>query len=141
MKALVINGPNLNMLGKRDKDLYGTFTLSELNEKISKRFLNVTFEFFFSNFEGDLIEKLQNSNNYDFLVINPGGLAHYSVALRDAFEGVSILKGVCHLSDIFSREAFRRVDLLQDLADVYVTGLKENSYFLCIENLISKIDI
>ncbi len=141
MKGLIINGPNLNMLGKRNKEHYGTLSLDELNKMIGENFPSVKFEFFFSNFEGEIINKLQNLDKFDFIVINPGGLAHYSVVLRDAFEDVSILKGVCHLSDITNREPFRKQDLLKDLADVYVTGLKENSYLLCIENLISMIDI
>ncbi len=141
MKALIINGPNLNMLGKRNKDHYGSLTLDEINKQIKDKFPKVSFEFFFSNIEGEIINKLQNSDEFTFLVINPGGLSHYSVVLRDAFEDVKILKGVCHLSDIYQRESFRKVDLLKDFADVYVVGLKEKSYFTCIENLISIIDI
>ncbi len=138
MKALIINGPNLNLLGKRNKEVYGNLSLAEINEQIIQKFPHVQFDFYFSNYEGDLITKLQNLEGYNFLVINPGGLAHYSVSLRDAFESVTISKGVCHLSDVSKREDFRKVDLLKDLADIYVVGLKEHSYFKCIEKLLLK---
>ena len=94
---------------------------------------------FQSNYEGELIDKLQNLKGYDFVVINPGALAHYSIALRDAFELVTITKGVCHLSSIENREDFRKLDLLKELADVYVSGLKEQSYLKTIKKILNKI--
>jgi|SRR5690554_1337483 len=136
MKALVINGPNLNMLGKRNKEHYGTLTLKEIKNLIESSFSNVSFTFFQSNHEGAIIDRLQNEEDYDFLLINPGAFAHYSYAIRDAFELVKIKKGVCHLSDISKRENFRKIDLLKDLADVYITGLKEESYIVATQKLI-----
>lgn len=138
MRGLIINGPNLNMLGKRETEFYGSKTLHQINLEIINRFLDISFDFYNSNFEGEIIELLQNMEGYDFLVINPGGLSHYSVSLRDAFSYVDVPKGVCHLSNIEDREAFRRIDLLKDLADVYVIGLKEKSYFECIEKILLK---
>lgn len=137
MKGLIINGPNLNMLGKRNSNYYGHLTLEEINSLLTKEFPNITFEFFQSNYEGAIIDKLQSLEGYDFVLINPGGLAHYSIVLKDAFELVSIVKGVCHLSNIEQREDFRKIDLLKDLADVYVSGLKENSYIQAINEIIS----
>lgn len=137
MRGLVVNGPNLNMLGKREKNHYGTLSLKEINELIMKEFNNISFDFYQSNHEGAIIDKIENMKEYDFLLINPGALSHYSVALRDAFEMVHIKKGVCHLSNIQKREDFRKIDLLKDLADVYVVGLKEESYIKAIKKLIN----
>lgn len=138
MKALILNGPNLNMLGKRDQTHYGLLTLDALNKHIKDSFPDVSFEFFQSNHEGDLIDKLHAYKFYDFIIINPAGLTHYSVSLRDAFELVLIPKGVVHLSDITQREAFRKQDLFKELSDVYVYGKKENSYIEAIQILINK---
>lgn len=138
MKGLIINGPNLNMLGKRDKTHYGSLTLNEINDLIKDEFKEVKFDFFQSNYEGALIDKLQNLKTYDFVVINPGAFAHYSIALRDAFELVGITKGVCHLSNLENRENFRKLDLLKELADVYVIGLKEQSYLKTIKRILNK---
>lgn len=138
MKALILNGPNLNMLGKRDQTHYGSLTLDALNKHIKDTFPDVSFDFFQSNHEGDLIDKLQAYKSYDFIIINPAGLTHYSVSLRDAFELVLIPKGVVHLSDITQREAFRKQDIFKELSDVYVYGKKENSYIEAIQILINK---
>lgn len=138
MKALIIHGPNLNMLGKRDKSLYGSLTLEEINSLIKKTYKEINFNFYQSNHEGDIIDLLHNSASYDFLVINPGGLCHYSVTLRDAFELASIPKAVVHLSNIKTREPFRQIDLLESLANVYVSGLKEKSYLKAIKEILDK---
>lgn len=138
MRALIINGPNLNMLGQRNKHQYGTKTLEDIYQLIMDMFSEVEFDFYQSNHEGSIIDLLHNANHYDFLVINPGGLAHTSIVLRDAFELVTIPKGVCHLSEIQSREYFRRNDFLKPLADCYVSGLKEQSYIEVIKQLLNK---
>lgn len=138
MKCLVVHGPNLNMLGKRNPDVYGSFTMQDINLLLAETYPEVDFTFYQSNHEGALIDLLQGSNEYDLLVINAGGLSHYSVSLRDAFELVTCKKAVVHLSDIEQRESFRHVDLLKPLADVYVKGLKAQSYVLAIKELIKK---
>lgn len=138
MKALVVHGPNLNMLGKREKSLYGTLTLEEVNNLIKTTYKEIKFDFYQSNHEGDIVDLLHNYSSYDFLVINPGGLCHYSVVLRDAFELINIPKAVVHLSNIKKREPFRQIDLLEGLTDVYVTGLKEQSYITAIKEILSK---
>ncbi len=138
MKGLVIHGPNLNMLGKRNQALYGSLTMLDINQLLSDTYDNVDFTFFQSNHEGSLIDLLQGTEDYDFVVINPGGLAHHSVSLRDAFELVTCKKAVVHLSDIESREYFRRFDILKPLADVYVIGQKEQSYVLAVKELLEK---
>lgn len=137
MKAIIINGPNLNLLGKRSEEHYGSLTLKEINNLIKATFPEIEFAFFQTNHEGVIIDMLQNLQDYDFLLINPGAFAHYSLAIKDAFELVNIKKGVCHLSNINQRESYRQVDLLKDLADIYVVGLKEKSYLKAIEKLIN----
>lgn len=138
MKCLVVHGPNLNMLGKRNPDVYGSFTMQDINQLLAETYPEVNFTFYQSNHEGALIDLLQGSDEYDMLVINAGGLSHYSVSLRDAFELVTCKKAVVHLSDIEQRESFRHIDLLKPLADVYVKGLKAQSYVLAIKELIEK---
>lgn len=137
MKALIINGPNLNMLGKRSKEHYGFLTLVEINNLIKMKFEKIDFTFYQTNHEGGIIDRLQDLNGFDFVLINPGAYAHYSYAIKDAFELVSIKKGVCHLSNIETREDYRKRDVLKELADVYVCGLKENSYIEAIKELIN----
>lgn len=106
MKCLVVHGPNLNMLGKRNPDVYGSFTMQDINQLLAETYPEVDFTFYQSNHEGALIDLLQGSDEYNMLVINAGGLSHYSVSLRDAFELVTCKKAVVHLSDIEQRESF-----------------------------------
>lgn len=138
MKCLVVHGPNLNMLGKRNPELYGSLTMKDINQLLSDTYPDMDFTFFQSNHEGAIIDLLQGADEYDALVINPGGLTHHSVSLRDAFELVRCKKAVVHLSDIETREYFRRFDILKPLADVYVKGLKEQSYVLAVKELVEK---
>lgn len=138
MKCLVIHGPNLNMLGRRNQTLYGSLTMQDINQLLVNTYPQIEFTFFQSNHEGAIIDQLQLSDDYDYLMINPGGLTHHSVSLRDAFELVLCKKAVVHLSDIEQREYFRRFDILKPLADVYVKGLKEQSYLLAMKELIEK---
>jgi 3-dehydroquinate dehydratase-2 len=129
MKILIINGPNLNLLGKRDKNQYGDFSLDKLKSFIKEMFLNFDFEFFQSNIEGEIINKIQNAeNNFDGLVINPGGYAHTSVAIRDALAEVKIPKVEVHLSHLVNRESFRQSLITASGCDGYISGFKEDSY-------------
>lgn len=138
MKILIINGPNLNMLGKRDKSHYGSFTLEEVNQQIKDKYLDVKFEFYQSNHEGSIIDKIQNSFHYDALIINAGGYTHTSIAIRDALEILDILKVSVHLSNYLEREDFRRVDYLKDVVLKVFYGKRINSYFEAIDYLIAK---
>ena len=133
MKILIINGPNLNMLGKRDKNNYGTLTLKDIENLILKEFPNHIFEFYQSNIEGEIVTKIQTANdNYDALVINPGGYTHTSVAIKDALEITNIPKIEVHLSQVSAREEFRKVMITTQSADGYISGFKENSYLAAI---------
>lgn len=138
LKGVIVNGPNLNMLGKRNKDHYGSLTLADINHLITEAYPEIQFSFYQSNHEGQLIDFLQGLEGIDFIVMNPGGLAHYSVALRDAFELVHAKKAIVHLSDIEQRESFRHIDLFKEISDVYYKGLKEYSYIFAIKELLEK---
>lgn len=139
MKILIINGPNLNMLGCRSQQHYGNFTLDDLNQLIKKRYPKVSFKFYQSNSEGKIIDKIQSAFNYDALLINGGGYTHTSVSIRDALEILTIPKASVHLSNYLEREDFRKVDLIKDVVDKVYFGKKEMSYFEAIDYLISCI--
>ena len=138
MKIIVINGPNLNMLGKRNHDHYGSITLDELNLLITKKYPNINFQFYQSNHEGDIIDLIQKASDFNGLVINAGGYTHTSVAIRDALEIVTIPKVSVHLSNYLEREDFRKVDLIKDVVDMVFFGKKEKSYFEGIKFLLDK---
>lgn len=133
MNILVINGPNLNMLGKRDSSIYGSLTLPELENKLQKKFPEHSFNFFQSNHEGALIDMIHNEVNekkYDGYLVNFGGFSHYSVALRDALELLSNTVIEVHLSNIHAREEFRHHSITASAAKGVVAGFGFNSYVL-----------
>ena len=139
MKILVLNGPNLNMLGKRDAKLYGDLSLEKIEKLLDKEFENVSFTFFQSNAEGELVDKIQNaSSNFDGVLINPGGYAHTSVAIRDALEECNIPKIEVHLSHLAKREEFRQNLITATGCNGYVSGFKEYSYYAGV-HLILKL--
>jgi len=132
MKILIINGANLNLLGAREEEHYGKLTLQKLESVIQSEFPEHTFTFFQSNIEGEIIERLQNYDKFDGIIINPGGYAHTSVAIRDALELVKIIKIEVHLSNLSSRENFRQSLLTASVTDGYISGFKENSYLAAV---------
>lgn len=131
MKLLVIHGPNLGMLGKRDPKHYGSLTLQEIYDALEKRYPMVVFTFFQSNHEGKLIDYIESAFDKDYqgLIINPGALTHQSIALRDALEILPIKKVEVHLSDLMNREDFRRINYIKDVCDGHFMGKKLESYF------------
>jgi len=132
-KILVIHGPNLNLLGKRETDIYGKVTLEEINKKLRELAgeLGVLVDVYQSNSEGELVTEIQNSmGNYDALVINPGAYTHTSIALRDAVAGVGISTVEVHLSNIYRREDFRKKSMLADVVVGQITGFGIDSYLL-----------
>lgn len=142
MNILVLHGPNLNMLGKRNKDQYGSFTLDELYETISDQYQSIDFTYYQTNYEGELLDIIHQTieeQDYDALIINPGALTHTSIALRDALEILDIPKVEVHLSDIENREPFRKVNYIKDVVDKSFMGKKMESYFEAIEYLLSKL--
>lgn len=142
MKILVINGPNLNMLGKRDPSLYGKSTLGEINKQLlslAKR-LDCKLVFFQSNHEGTIIDFLQKeAKNVSGILINPGALTHYGYCLRDALEDTKLPIVEVHLSNIRDREDFRKIDVLDEIAIFTVMGFWEQSYLIGLKKLVSHI--
>ena len=132
MKLLILNGPNLNMLGIREPDIYGSLTLDEINSYISETFENddVEFEFFQSNHEGELVERIHKTHNsqIDGIVYNPGAHTHYSYALHDAVASVSTPVIEVHLSDIKSREDFRKKSVIAPACEAQISGKGKDSY-------------
>jgi 3-dehydroquinate dehydratase II len=139
MKILLINGPNLNMLGKRDKSHYGDISLKSIEDLLTQEFPKINFEFFQSNIEGEIINKIQNGRGtFDGLIINPGGYAHTSVAIRDALADFPKPKIEVHLSHLANREDFRQTLITASGCDGYISGFKEKSYLAGIY-LLTKI--
>jgi len=143
MKYLIINGPNLNMLGKRDKAHYGTFTLADVESEMNKTAaeLGVEVDFFQSNHEGDLIDIIQTAGEkYSGIVINPGALTHYSYALRDAIEVCGIPVIEVHISDIHSREDWRQVSVTEPACIGQIAGLGLRSYVEGLKKIIERCE-
>ena len=133
---LVIHGPNLNLLGTREPAVYGRETLAEINRRLaaSARAAGVVLQTFQSNIEGTLVERVQQAGRegVDFIIINPAGYTHTSVALRDALAGVAIPFIEVHLSNVHAREPFRRRSYLSDLAVGTICGLGSRGYELAL---------
>ena len=137
MKILILNGPNLNLLGTRDKNQYGALSLENIYQKIQDEFLDFEFTFFQSNIEGELINKIQNAgNNFNGIVINPGGYGHTSVALRDALAESALPKVEVHLSHLVNRESFRQTLITASACDGYLSGFKEDGYLAAVYLII-----
>ena len=143
MKILIINGPNLNLLGTRNKGVYGTGTLDDLQDFITDSCDSHQFSFFQSNIEGEIIDKIQEAmtDGTEGLVSNLGAYTHTSVALRDALEPLKIPKVEVHISNIHAREKFREKSLTGEVMDGIITGFGKHSYILgvqAIEHLSKK---
>jgi len=129
MKILIINGPNLNLLGKREKSIYGDISFDAYFSKLKKEFANFELEYFQSNLEGELIDKLQEVGfSYDYILLNAGGYTHTSVALADAVVAIKTPVIEVHISNIYSREGFRRKSLLSPNCKAVICGLGLDSY-------------
>jgi 3-dehydroquinate dehydratase-2 len=133
MNILVMHGPNLNLLGKREPDIYGTITLGEINARLAElaRELGAEIAFFQSNHEGELVQKVQDALGvHQAIVINPGAYTHTSVALRDAIASTGIPTIEVHLSNIYRREEFRRHSFISGVAVGQISGFGPESYLL-----------
>ncbi len=138
MNILIINGPNLNMLGYRDPDQYGSATYKEICRGLEVNFPDYKFEFFQSNSEGELVTRIQEAVDqvWDGMICNFGGYTHTSVAIRDALELLKVPKIEVHLSNIHSRESFRHTTLTGAVCDGIIAGMGAVSYKLAVLALI-----
>ena len=139
MKILILNGPNLNLQGRRDTDVYGTQTFDDFFVALKQHFPWVEFDFFQSNIEGALIDAVQQAEGrFDGVVLNAGGYTHTSVALRDAVAAVAVPVVEVHISSILAREEFRHTSLLAPVVEGSIMGFGLDSYRLGVEALLLK---
>jgi 3-dehydroquinate dehydratase-2 len=141
-KILVLHGPNLNLLGVREPSMYGSSSLTQLNEQLKKLATKTGFELsaIQSNHEADLIDAVQHAftDNIAYLIINPAAFTHTSIALRDAILAVQIPFIEVHISNIYARESFRHQSYFSDIALGVISGLGTNGYLLALQAIIEK---
>lgn len=139
MNVLVINGPNLNMLGLRPKEHYGALTLDEINNAMKEEaYGKMDLTFIQSNYEGDIITEIQNAiGRYDAIIINPGAYTHTSVAIHDALEIFQGVKVEVHLSHVDDREDFRKINYIRSVCNATFSGKQKDSYLDAIKYLSS----
>ena len=138
MKILIINGPNLNLLGYREVEIYGNQSFDDYLKILKKKFKIITFEYFQSNIEGEIIGKIQQANKLnDAVIINAGGYSHTSVAICDAITYLKIPVVEVHISNVFKREDFRKKLLIAEKSLGCITGFGLFSYDLAVEALIN----
>ena len=134
-KIIIINGPNLNLLGEREQSQYGSITFDQLKQKclLKAKELNVNLEFFQSNIEGEIVTTIQEAKKkFDGIIINAAGFTHTSVAIRDALDVYKKPIIELHISNIYKREEFRQKSLISDIATGGIFGLGDNGYILAI---------
>ena len=139
MKILVIHGPNLNLLGIREPEVYGSVTMEEINEGLEETASsnNIQIEAFQSNAEHEIVTKLQDSMDHiDYIIINPGALTHTSIAIRDSLLGIGVPFYEVHISNIFAREEFRKKSYFSDVANGVICGLGTQGYDLALRHII-----
>ena len=142
-KILIINGPNLNLLGKREPEIYGTQTLAQIIEQVRSKAkeCNAEIDHLQSNAEAEIIDRIHQTmdDKTDFIIINPGALTHTSVALRDAFLSVAKPFIEIHLSNVFARETFRRQSFLSDIAVAVISGAGAQGYELALQAAVGHL--
>jgi 3-dehydroquinate dehydratase-2 len=131
MKILILNGPNLNLLGTREPEIYGNISMENVFEDLKNSFPQHELSYYQSNIEGEIINRLQE-NNFEALVINPGAFTHYSYAIADCLKNISQPKIEVHISNIYQREEFRQKSVTAVNADGILSGFGIKGYFLAI---------
>ena len=139
MKISIINGPNMNLLGKREKDIYGNESFENYFDKLKIKFPQVSLTSFQSNIEGEIVDAIQQSGfNADAIILNAGAYTHTSVAIGDAIAAIPTRTLEVHISNIFAREEFRKISHISAKAEGIISGLGLYGYDLAIEFLINK---
>ena len=141
-KIEIINGPNINLLGKREPNIYGDLTLERINKEINGYAKESNFETFFfqSNIEGEIVNKIQDSQKSNGIIINAAAFTHTSVAIHDALKILDIPKIEVHISNIYKREEFRHKSLISNVVDGVICGLGVNSYKLALKGIKNILD-
>ena len=137
MKIMIINGPNLNLLGKREPEIYGNESFETYFQKLKKDFSEIHLDYFQSNVEGEIINKLQEAGfSYDGIILNPGGYTHTSVSIADAISSINAPVIEVHISNIFAREEFRKTLVTATSVIGVISGFGLNSYSLSIDAIM-----
>lgn len=142
LKILVIHGPNLNLLGKREPGVYGKITINQINKALEKKAAEekVELKTVQSNHEGEIVDLIGNArNNFDGIIINPAAYTHTSVAIRDAISAIKLPSVEVHLSNIYARESFRHTSLIAAVVKGQISGFGLQSYILGLEALIKTL--
>lgn len=134
MKFLFVNGVNLNMTGEREKGVYGTETLDEINAQIAEHFPRDECFFYQSNIEGEICSVIQGADDVDGIILNAGAFTHYSYAIRDAIASVKVPVIEVHMSNVYAREEFRHKSVLSEVCRGVICGFGKNSYILAAES-------
>jgi 3-dehydroquinate dehydratase II len=140
MKILIINGPNLNMVGKREQDIYGSQSFTVYLKKLRKNYPEIQIDYVQTNIEGEIIDALQKAGLiFNGIILNAGGYTHTSIAIADAIKSISIPVIEVHISNIFARESFRHTSLIAPVVAGSIIGLGMESYRLAVESFRLKI--
>lgn len=135
MNILIINGPNLNLLGTREPEIYGTQTMEDCIRELDKIHPTITLSYYQSNIEGEIINRLQE-DNFDAVIINPGAYTHYSFAIADCLRNIKLPKVEIHISNIYKREEFRKKSVTAEHCDAVLSGFGIYGYNLAVNYLI-----
>ena len=139
MKVIIINGPNLNLLKDRNTDIYGDMSFEDYYVTLKEYFFSIDLDYYQSNIEGEIINKMQEVVDlYDYIILNAGGYSHTSVSIADCIEAIPIPVIEVHISNIYSREDFRKKSLLSPYCLGAIVGLGLNGYKLALEHIINK---
>ncbi|MGS2763569.1 type II 3-dehydroquinate dehydratase [Sinomicrobium sp. M5D2P9] len=137
MKLIIINGPNLNLLGKREPEIYGSETFEDFLEKLRGEFLDIELSYYQSNIEGEIIDKLHETGfSYDGIILNAGAYTHTSIGIGDAIKGISTPVVEVHISNTFGRESFRHQSYISPHAKGVILGFGLESYILAIRSFV-----